>query len=176
MNKFWLTVSFLFIVSLSASAQEAPKVEVFGGYSNAMGDLHGWNASVAGNLNRWVGLVADFSGYYSTLDEGGETEKIRTHTFFFGPQISLRRGRVVPFTHALLGGARIKSEASGLGRTFIFTDSAFGLAFGGGLDVSLNDRVAIRAFQADYLRTRFFDQTQHTGRLSFGLVFRLGRR
>ncbi len=176
MKKLWFITGWLLLVTLPTLAQESPKVEVFGGYSNVLGDLHGWNASVAGNLNCWAGLVADFSGHYSKLNEDGATEKIRTHTFLFGPQFSLRRSRVVPFTHVLLGTARIKAEATELGRIFTFSDTTFGLAVGGGLDIGLNQHIALRAFQADYLRTRLFNETQHTARLSFGLVIRLGRR
>jgi hypothetical protein len=50
------------------------------------------------------------------------------------------------------------------------------MAFGGGLDIKVNDRLAIRAFQLDYLRTNFFGETGHRGRLAFGLVLRLGKK
>src|SRR5947209_11735280 len=60
----------LFTTSL-AVAQDTPKFEVFGGYSFASAsrtltldrsrpNLNGWNASVAGNFNRWIGIVGDF--------------------------------------------------------------------------------------------------------------------
>jgi hypothetical protein len=47
---------------------------------------------------------------------------------------------------------------------------------GGGLDIKVSERVAIRAFQIDYLRARFFGQTENRGRLAFGLVFRFGKK
>ena len=50
------------------------------------------------------------------------------------------------------------------------------MALGGGLDVNVNDRFAIRVVQAEYLRTRFFNETQNKGRIAFGLVFRFGKK
>jgi len=61
-------VCALLSLPLTAVAQETPKVELFGGYSyfhNEGGrETHGWTGSVAVNLNRWFGLVADVSGHY----------------------------------------------------------------------------------------------------------------
>ena len=50
-----LITSLLITFSMPAMAQDAPDAEVFGGYSflksEGGGGLHGWNASVAGNLS-----------------------------------------------------------------------------------------------------------------------------
>lgn len=165
------------LMSASAAAQETPKAEVFGGYAYAGEGTHGWNTSVAGNVNRWLGVVADFSGQYTSLDEVDVREKIRTHSALFGPQVSLRRHkRVTPFARALFGASHVSTDATEFGQSFAFSDTTFALALGGGLDVRVNDRLAVRAFQADYVRTRFFGGTQNKGRLSFGLVFRFGRK
>ena len=73
------------LVPVGMWAQDAPRAEVFGGYSYQRVDgginLNGWNASLAGNYNKWLDLVADFSGQYGTFD---------SHSFLFGPQISYR--------------------------------------------------------------------------------------
>jgi hypothetical protein len=60
------------------------------------------------------------------------------------------------------------------------TSSANALAVdvGGGLDVSLNHRFAIRAIRASYLRTQFPNSTtnvQNSLSLGAGLVMRLGK-
>ena len=57
---------------------------------------------------------------------------------------------------------------------FAAKDDGFAMALGGGVDVKLNDRFAIRAIQADYLRSDVFGGTTNGMRLSFGLVFRFG--
>jgi opacity protein-like surface antigen len=160
-----------------SAAQEVPKAEVFGGYAYGGQGTRGWNASVAGNLNSWFGLVADFGGQYTRLEEPDASERIKTHSFLFGPQVSVRsHKRVTPFARALFGTSTIRTHAVESGQSFSFSDMRFAMALGGGLDVRLNDRVALRAVQIDYLRTRFFDEVQNKGRLSFGLVFRFGRK
>lgn len=178
MKKIVIVLCLIVFASLSAAAQEeTPKVEVFGGYSYAGSDTHGWNAAIEGNVNKWFGLVGDFSGQYTNTREVDFREKICTHSFLFGPQVSVRKNkRVTPFVRALFGVAYIDSNATEAGQTFLFNDKSFSLALGGGLDVRVNKSIAIRAFQADYVRTKFFGQTQNKGRLSFGIVFRFGRR
>jgi hypothetical protein len=85
-------------------AQEYPAGELFGSYSyfrpeGGDANFHGWNASIAGNLNHWFGLVADFSGHYATetVSVPGPFERpvgakadASIHTFLFGPRFSFR--------------------------------------------------------------------------------------
>jgi opacity protein-like surface antigen len=201
----------LALASLTARAQETPKVEVFGGYSllRADGDggpssnLNGWQASLAGNLNRHFGVVAEFSGHYgnervrrSELIAAGVPVPIssrdtdpdpvyrldsRAHTFLFGPRLSFRQNpRVTPFAHALVGGTRASVRGTiptTVGNiTAEVNETAFSATFGGGLDVKLTDGLAWRVIQADYLLTRFDGSTQNNARFSTGLVLRFGSR
>lgn len=118
-------------------------------------------------------------------------------TFLFGPQFTYRKSeRITPFAHVLLGGVRLKVRVPldaiqfpqpgfpttpplpnlATGVNFITgTDTAFGISFGGGLDIKLSKRAAFRLFQADYLLTRISPNTQNNLRLSTGLVIRFGR-
>jgi hypothetical protein len=52
------------------------------------------------------------------------------------------------------------------------SDSAFTMAFGGGLDYNLNRKFAVRVGQFDYLPTRFGGETQNNFRYSAGVVVR----
>jgi opacity protein-like surface antigen len=178
MRRLFLAAALVAFAAVGAHAQEeTPKAEVFGGYAYGGSGSHGWDGSVAFNANRWLGLVADFGGQYTSIDTPDSSERIRTHTFLFGPRLSARRGRrVTPFAHALFGAAHNDSRAREAGLDLRFTDNSFALALGGGLDVKLSRRVAVRAFQLDYLRTGFFGGTQHNGRIAFGLVLRLGEK
>jgi len=179
------------LLSITAvlSAQETtPSVEVFGGYSYANAgnpsfgsqrvNLNGWNSSLAVNFNRTFGIVGDFSGHYGSSGSsiaitcviGGNCSNAfnlttKTHTFLFGPQISFRADRATPFVHALLGGAHTDLSSN--------SSTGFATALGGGLDYTINHRLAWRV-QADYLQTRFFSTSQDDVRLSTGLVFRFG--
>jgi opacity protein-like surface antigen len=177
MRRLVFAAAVIMLLTLPASAQEeTPKVEVFGGYSYGGGTAHGWNGSIAGNVNRWFGIVADFGGQYTRIESPVVSERIKTHSLLFGPRFSARSKHVTPFAHVLLGAAHNDARARELGFDFHFTDTSFAVALGGGLDVSVGKRVAIRAFQIDYLRTNFFDGAQNKGRISAGVVFRFGKK
>ena len=60
------------LVCLSASAQDLPKVDIFGGYSflsvgekdlSSRQSLNGWEASASGNLTKWFAIEGDISGH-----------------------------------------------------------------------------------------------------------------
>ncbi|MCL6564998.1 MAG: porin family protein [Acidobacteriia bacterium] len=182
----------LLLISLPAAAQTTPAVEIFGGYQYARinpgegvdgFNQNGWNAALQVNANNWFGIVADFSGVYgsptiSIPGVGSAEVDTNFHSFLFGPQISYRgHERVTPFVRALFGAIRANAEAFGTAES----QTAFGMALGGGVDVNVHDRVAIRLIQADYVLSRFEGfsgqtENQHNARLSFGVVFRLGSR
>ena len=70
----------------------------------------------------------------------------------------------------------VLARATESGLSFHFTDTSFASALGGGLDVRVSPRIAVRAFQAEYVRTQLFGGTQNKGRIAFGVVFRLGQK
>lgn len=177
MRRMLFVAGLVAMISLPTMAQEeTPRVEVFGGYSYAGGNFHGWNASVTGNVSRWFGVTADFSGYYGGASGPNFEERQSVHTYMVGPKISLRRKRMTPFAYALFGGLRISSTATEFGQQFSASDTGSSIALGGGLDVRVNDRIAVRAFQIDYLRANLFNEVSSRGRLSFGVVLRLGKQ
>ncbi len=106
MRKFIGLMLLLGLFSLAAVAQENySKAEVFGGYQYTRFDggvnANGFNGALAGNLNHWFGVAADFSGAYKNVS-GVDT---KTYTYTFGPQVAMRRGGAfTPFAHALFGG------------------------------------------------------------------------
>lgn len=187
------------------SEDSYPKVEWFLGYSfwramptspsNRMGYLHGGSTSIAYNLNRYVGLVADFGGYddsrvtlftpttSETFDSGGSA-----YTYLFGPRFSYRHDRFTPFAQALFGGAHASSVTiSGCTGTPACTplgsENAFAAAIGAGFDIKITHHIALRLIQGDFLLTHFrnllsADGTdrgwQKNARLSTGVVFRFG--
>ncbi|HJZ63298.1 MAG TPA: outer membrane beta-barrel protein [Candidatus Acidoferrum sp.] len=162
MRKVLAVLVFSVVCSLTAAAQDHPRGEVYGGYQFTHFDpninANGWNASVAGNLNSWFGVKADFSGAYKN---GG-----KFHTAMAGPVFSYRKSeRVTPFAHVLVGGA----WASGGG----ISENGFAMGVGGGLDVNLNKHVAWRLVQGDWLLFRAGGETdKKNARISTGIVFR----
>jgi opacity protein-like surface antigen len=175
LKKILGSMCLVFLALLPAMAQEVLKAEVFGGYSWSGGNFHGWNASVTGNINKRLGIVADFSGHY-----GSELGLVRVnqhaHSFLFGPRVSFRGKRLTPFVYGLFGATRFAESAVISGQRLSAVSNGFSLAIGGGLDVTVNDRIAIRAFQLDYFRPIVNDEPNNRGRLAFGVILRLGKR
>jgi outer membrane protein OmpA-like peptidoglycan-associated protein len=174
MRRNLLLVLVMLMLPVALMAQDFPKAELFGGFSYQRTtdgiNMNGWNASIAGNVNSWFGLVADFDGYYKTAIPAkgnvGSTQ-YREHAFLFGPQFSYRKDpRITPFFHTLFGGAHTSGRVSPM--------TAFTMALGGGVDLNASQHFAIRLIQADYYMTRWGGQTQNNLRLSVGAVYRFG--
>jgi hypothetical protein len=181
MRKIIIGMVLSFLIPMTAAAQQHfPRVEAFGGYSyfraNPEGfNLNGWTGSITGNLTDWFGITGDLSGHYGRPKFSGiiiQDHDINSHTFLFGPKMSLRGGRMTPFTHFMVGvsraGATIQGES--------FSDNALAAAIGGGLDFTITNLAAIRVLQMDYLMTRFevdgAGNRQNNFRFSTGIVFR----
>src|SRR5436853_7478877 len=98
LRKTLCSIGLVFLALLPAAAQEVPKAEVFGGYSWAGGNFHGWNASVTGNITKRLGIVADFSGHYGSEQDGTILVRENAHSFLFGPRVSFRGKRLSPLS------------------------------------------------------------------------------
>lgn len=156
--------------------------------------FHGFNASGVVNVNRYVGIKADVSGTYrndefsipvttgnTTTNVGFKTNS-SLYNFLGGVQIkdNASEGRLKPFAYALAGAGhgRVKVKdlncPTGVDCTDFGSDSETGLAgaFGGGLDIRLNNRVDFRAIKVDYNPIRFDSGTQHNVRIGVGFVFK----
>ncbi|HVG29180.1 MAG TPA: hypothetical protein VM864_05610 [Pyrinomonadaceae bacterium] len=179
-------------LSLAQTADPYPKHELFVGYSYEDADvnsltvnpgragLHGVNFAYTRNVNRVVGITADFSGHVrreTLAAAAGSVQHDREqYNFLGGLQFKARnRTRVTPFAHALVGGGFFRGFSAVLSpasNTFFFDDAkSFAAVFGGGLDVRASRRVTLRIVQADYNPTFFGQGRQNNFRLSFGVVF-----
>src|ERR1700737_3402197 len=192
-------LAFLFVFANIAAAQDqpAPKWEFYGGYSflypnsdvhgqlpNALFPLssrmesnpRGAGADLTYNFNRWFGLTLDFSTHWGS---GKSTVARRIDDAAFtnlslGPKITFRHEHVSPFVEVLVGDHRLMPDA--------FHDiDKLGVMFGGGLDLKLNRRVALRLFRVDYVYSSYrygppnVPATDVTGvRLQAGLNFMFG--
>jgi hypothetical protein len=182
-----------------------PRLELFVGYTylrvfptvgfgNRIYWLNGGSTSIAFNLNRYLGLVGDFGGFNETrlmITTGnppqatGPFEAVdggSAYTFLGGPRVSLRSHlRLTPFAQALFGEMHATQVSLCPNCTSILpAQNAFAMTAGGGLDIRLTHRLAIRAVQGEYFMTRFKNlatgksSAQNDARLSAGLVFRFG--
>jgi opacity protein-like surface antigen len=201
MRKFILLSAIVVLgMTLLASAQEVPQVEIFAGYSlfhydqmdvnsllgpgvNVNQNLHGWEGSFQYNINKWLGAVADIGGNYGTPIEvpavpGSITGN--SYNYLFGPQVNIRGKKMKGFAHVLFGVNHFRLNDS---PALAFTggsDNAFGMALGGGIDVNVYKTIAIRPAQLDYIMTQHDLGLnlghQNNWRFSAGVVFNLGQK
>lgn len=134
--------------------------------------MNGFDASATFNLSRYVGVKGNVSAHFNsqsfsdTFDVGGgETftanvnTRERLYQFLAGVQLkdNAKEGSAVrPFAHALAGVARQTvrfrmppSDASD-GFDARANETSFALKLGGGLDIRLSERVALRLIEVNY--------------------------
>ena len=167
----------LFLFSIPSFAQEViyPKAEVFGGFSissigvssidpttglptSLRNSFFGWQTSVNGNLTHHLAIVADFGGQYKTV----AGIPMNNYQFLFGPRMVFRGPRITPFVHMLFGGGRsgigsisITDPITGLTVTTpAVSSTGLELGMGGGIDINLSDRLALRVPQFDWTPMR----------------------
>jgi hypothetical protein len=204
----------------SGSTDQYPKVEYFAGpsasgyfdeekslvilnqkfspfFNDQAGGPTGFEASVIGNLNRYVGIKGDFSMYFNNRQvRGGQFQscvgtvctsstqdfKVNSRAAYFmgGPEIKGRNHtRFTPFAHALFGLVNSRSEFSTTGAINIsdeVSETAFTMAFGGGLDIRATKRISFRAlmdYNPTFLKGSEIDsrERQDHVRLSLGILF-----
>jgi len=177
LRKLSLVLLFIATSCFVAFAQDAPKNEVFGGYSyfrvdtGAVGsgdhaNLNGWNAAATHFFTSNLGFTADFSGAYGSPSELGSLNT-HVHNFMFGPTYAIMRDKKIsPFAHALFGVSHLH-----VGSGFDYSDNAFAMAYGGGVDAKVNKHFSVRVAQVDYLYTNFTEDNQNHFRYSGGVVF-----
>lgn len=182
MRKLVCLLGMLFLVTLTAAAQDDSKAQAFLGYSYLRANpatsgapsfnLNGGSASFAVTPGAF-GIVGDFGSYHvGTVN--GVTVDTNLFTYMAGPRYSFRHNEhFTPFVQALFGGAHIANTVFGSS----LSNNAFAMAIGGGLDLNATRHLGIRLGQVDYLMTRFEEsvgnrQTQNNVRVSAGIVFR----
>ena len=177
MNKYIVILGILLMAALPLLAQDDfPRGQVFGGYSYLSVDtsglsgrksLNGWNGQASVNFNRWLGITGDFGGYYGSPNH----VTLHDYSFLFGPTLTYRTEHVAPFFHALFGGNHINASTTGASGG----NTAFAMAFGGGLDLPVGEHFGVRLAQVDWLRTQHFSTSQNNIRFSTGIMFNFGK-
>jgi len=216
MRKLLLLASLILAcapLSFAQGTDEYNKVEFYGGYTHNRVDtgindddpdfddiideregFNGFEASVTGNVHKYVGLKFDVSGAYRSdnFTIGTTTGDVDSsiYNFLGGVQLKDNRkegGMVRPFAHFLAGAAHQKINVNSPGlnaligvNNFETSDTSFALGVGGGVDIRVHPRVDIRAIQFDYNPVfsgdqtiqgqTFTGQTQHNFRIGAGIV------
>lgn len=160
--------------------------------------FNGFEAAGVYNVSRYVGIKGDFSGVYRNRDfrrtvGAGTTSttasfetKNSLYNVLGGVQIkdNATETRIKPFGHALVGVGHARTKVENLTTTNAgstttgtffadsFSDTGLSMAFGGGLDIKINNKIDFRAVQVDYNPIRLNGAFDHNVRFGIGVVFR----
>jgi hypothetical protein len=179
-----LLLALLGIVGPVRAQTETSKLEAYGGFYYARFNV---NANVSGfpptgtfngyggggqleyNANNLFGIVGDLAGYYVPNNGYGGG----AFSYLFGPRANIRRGKLTPFAHVLLGGIL---TSSGIGQPG--PENHFAMAVGGSVDFTVSKHLAVRPAQAEYFMTKIPDglsNRQNNLCFSAGIALRLSR-
>ena len=169
--------SFSLLASASAPAARSSRPGPFERYSWQLGfgysfvrfnqaftgqsvSLNGINTSIAHYFNDWMAIEGEAAPTF------GSTGGVGSKFLFYGAGVRIADrsgGRIEPWAHAILGGARFfPRAASG-------TDSVAYEA-GGGVDWRTTQQFSFRV-QGDWVGTRLFNATQNNLKIAGGFVF-----
>src|SRR5208337_4152171 len=178
-QKLILVLGFVFLLTMTAFAQDFPKFEADFGYSlinfhpNAAAitsfNLNGGGGGFVYNITPLFGIKADLMGYTTSSGFKDSLKNLpgfsgsasgNLFTYMFGPQIKKHTGKLQPFGEALFGGAHTNAygtilKAEGLAASGNGSNNGFAMEFGGGLDWAITKTIQIRPVEVDYLYTHF---------------------
>jgi len=167
-RRLLMSGAILLVFATSAFSQKGG--EVFGGYSyqrTGGSGLNGFNASITGNMNSWLGLTGEISHHtYGTsvldpLSGFSLNADAGLLAFRVGPKFTSRVSDTASFfVHTLAGGYRasVSVEATGVNApptlpNFAINASATGFtaAAGAGMDIRVAPKLAVRPVQMDWI-------------------------
>lgn len=139
--------------------------------------MNGGSGWVSFNFTRSIALVGEIAGQHASNVSSTGADLTLT-SFMAGPRYTWTRPyRLAPFGQALVGGAHAGGALAPGSSGLPGSGNAFAMTAGGGLDIGLTRRIALRAFEADYYLTRFDNGTndhQNNLRIAVGVIVRFG--
>ena len=158
--EFFGGYSSLYFDNLAGDTDNPNVNDVLGEKQN----LRGFNVAVGRNVTKYFGFKVDYSLHLRednfSRPAGSGTVDTTVQNFLGGIQLknnSEDGPRLKPFAHALFGVAnqKIDVDSPNLPAIFGITDfhvneTSFAMAFGGGLDIKLNNTFDLRVVQVDW--------------------------
>jgi outer membrane immunogenic protein len=142
-------------------------------------NMNGGSSEVAFHAFRALSVVADLTGERAATIGATAGGGLSLVAFTVGPRFSHRftGGKFTPFVQGLVGSAHgFDGLFPGSSGSLSGAANARAVLAGGGLDLTINQHIAIRAIQADYLRTQLPNgegDEQNLLRVSAGIVLRV---
>ncbi len=138
-------------------------------------NYNGFNAEFNQNITRHVGIVTSFtgtfnnSGFVDTKTGRQFDARVQRYDLMIGPRYNWRLSGVTPFVHGMAGITHLRANFDDPLSPGKRADTAFAMAFGGGLDVHAGEHLDVRVIQVDYLPTFFNSTHQDNIRVSAGV-------
>ena len=138
-------------------------------------NYNGFMAEFNQNITRNIGIVTSFTGTYDTTayvnTKTGRAfnASAQRYDLMIGPRYNWRLSGVTPFVHAMAGISHMRVSFDDTLSPVRKADTAFAMAFGGGLDVHAGDHIDIRVIQVDYLPTFYNSDRQDNIRVGAGV-------
>lgn len=187
MTRIGVSLCLLVLAAVPSRAQ-TPRAEISGGYA-VMHDQDraetfpaGWVASVAGNINGWIGVASEVGasyrvcrdcqrGPFTSANFRGTDRNLRVFTFMIGPRFASRAlSRVTPFAQVLLGGSHISGGVQFDGAL----TTGFTYQPGAGVDINVTPNLVVR-LEGDYRVIRTEGHNGKASRILAGVVWRRGQ-
>jgi peptidoglycan-associated lipoprotein len=145
----------------------------------------GGSVEISAQVHRGLGLAANITGT-NVGGAAGSGVGLTMVAETFGPRYTWYRANGLANRRSLaIFGQGLIGIAQGFNSYFpsntgaMTDDTSFALQVGGGVDLGLSRHFALRAIQADWIRTQFPNSTtnvQNNLRLAAGVVFRFQQR
>lgn len=135
---------------------------------NVAKDVYGMNSAA-------VGIVVDFGLHKDTEELLGVDASVTITTFLAGLRVTATSNdKFTPFGQFMLGTGHGSVSVDVAGEQFDESQNALTFAFGGGVNVKLNESVNFLA-QLDFLAFRFEGEAANDVRFLFGISTRIGK-
>ena len=140
--------------------------------------MNGFTAEFNQNVHRNVGIVTSFTAGF---DDTGYVDRnsgrvfnaiVQRYDVMIGPRFNARNRVATPFAHALFGITHVRANFDDRLSPHKKADTAFAMAFGGGVDIHAGEHIDIRPIMVDWVPTFFDGKRQDNFRVGAGVKIR----
>jgi hypothetical protein len=169
-----LALALVLATPLTAAAADAPKAELFGGYSYLHSrdtSLHGFQAGLDYGIGHSFGLELVVNGHYGATSE----VDLSRSTLLAGPRYAWRGDSITPYLVLLGGVVRTSASIDVFEATISESETEAAGALAAGLDVKVASRWALRV-EGGVLVSEGPGDGEWDPRATLAVVYRIGGR
>ena len=147
-------------------------------FANERTGYNGFTAEFNQNVHRNIGIVTSFTGSWDDIGfldlNSGRTfnASVQRYDLMIGPRFNWRTRYTTPFGHVLAGVTHVRASFDDPLSSRHRTDTGFGMALGGGLDIHATEHLDIRPIMFDYVPSWLNSRRQDNFRAGAGIKIR----